>query len=169
MAPAEQHYENLGMNDDRVVHRASTAMISVAAAVLVGVGALLLVALHLNDSSPEVLAWVGVGWFLFTAFMLAVTARLATVVSRAGIEVRRIFGRSAHPWAEIADIQIEEVTGPSSRFQVFGAVVYDADLRRVVLPYLHHKRLGSAQLEAEVSELRRRWEAERGSDWQPRR
>ncbi|GAB3453381.1 hypothetical protein GCM10027436_53970 [Actinophytocola sediminis] len=145
------------------MYRVSAAMIAMVLAILVGVGVLLQIALSLADSPPEVLLWMGVGWLLFTAFMLALTARPATVVSGAGIAVRRVFGARRHPWTEIADIQIEEVSGQSApRLQVRGAVIYDPRSHRTVLPYLHHRRLGPTKLEAEVAELRRRWETERG-------
>lgn len=157
------------MNDDRVVYRTSTAMVVATSAPSIGVGALLLFALYLNDASSPALIGMGIGWLLITLFLIALAVRPMTVISRSGIEVRGLFGARVHPWAEIADIQIEEVSNTPVDGKVFGAVVYDADLRRVALPHLHHKRLGSAQLETEVSELRHRWEAERGVDWQPRR
>lgn len=151
-------------DNDRVVYRVFPAMIVAVLVPLVVVGALLLLALFLNDAPPEVLVGVGVGWLLIVALGLSSVVRPQTVLSHAGIAVRRSFGGHLHLWAEITDIQIEEVSSPSSKFKVYGAVVYDTEQRRVALPYFHDKRLGPEQLEGEVDRLRRRWEAERGAD-----
>lgn len=159
----------LGVSDDRAVYRAHTAMVLAVSTPLIGVGALLLFVLSLNDAPSPALVAVGIAWLLITGLMIALAVRPRTTISRAGIEVRGPFGTRVHPWAEVADIQIEEVSSSPAAGKVFGAVIYDADLRRVALPYLHHKRLGSAQLESAMGELRRRWTEERGTDWRPSR
>jgi hypothetical protein len=33
-----------------------------------------------------------------------------------------------YPWAEVADIQIDEISGPASEVQVYSAVIYNVDL-----------------------------------------
>ncbi|CAM3561748.1 PH domain-containing protein [Kibdelosporangium persicum] len=150
------------MENDRVVYRVSVGLVSVLTAILLVVGALLLVALSLNDASAGVLIGMGAGWLVFTAFMLMLAVRPSTVVSGAGVQVRRAFDARTLPWARIADIQTEEVSGQSAaHLQVSGVALYDVDGQRVVLPYLHNKRLKPERFEAALNDLRRRWEAGR--------
>lgn len=124
----------------------------------------LLLRMSLDDVGDAVLLWVGLGLALFFGFLLAFIVRAATVVSAHGIEVRQMFSRRHYPWAEIADLQVAPMDGT----RVTGAVLFDADLRRVFLPQITDKVLGTERLHQEVARLRQWWTEARGPDFQPR-
>lgn len=152
------------MTGDYVVYRASTKVIGGVVAAMAVAVVVMLMRLAAQDVGVAVLVWVVVGWSALCGFLLTMVVRASTVVSGEGITVRQLYGTRHHPWAEIADIQIATVSGT----RVLGAVIYDANLRRVFLPQVTGKALGPEHLDRVVGELRRRWAALRGPAWRPR-
>lgn len=157
----------MGCVHERVVYRVTTTIIATTVGVLGVGGAVLLLRMGADDAGPVVLTWVGVGWVVFSALLLALTVRSATVVTDAGVEVRGAFRTRTYPWERIAHVMIEEIGGPASAVAIYSGVIYDENLRRVALPYVNHKRLGEG-LEGEVRKLYERWEDLRGPNWEPR-
>jgi hypothetical protein len=129
-------------------------------------GVVLLLRLHKGGVHGGWLAVIGVGYVALIGLLLLLAMRSSTTVTDDGVVVRHTWSTSVYPWAQIADIRYERVTGAASRITIHGAVLYDARLRRVVLPFLNDRSVDAAV--RATTELRDRWTAARGADWQPR-
>ena len=150
-----------------MIYRVNTQMIGAAGAAFALGGLVLLLRLSADDMPGGGLVAVGVGYVLFVGWMMVLLIRSSTTIADEGVIVRNTRNTTVHPWAEIADIRFELVA--TGRVTMRGAVLYDARLRRIVLPYVNDRRLGGTPAaERATTELRERWEAARGPGWQPR-
>lgn len=151
-----------------MIYRVNTQQVGAAGTVIAVGGVILLVRLHADDLPDGWLTVVGIVYAVLMGLLMALILRSSTAITDAGVVVRHTWSSTEYPWPEVADIRFELVSGASGP-TIHGAVLYDAQLRRVVLPYVNNRRLGGIpEAERATTELRERWAAARGADWQPR-
>ncbi|TDP95030.1 PH domain-containing protein [Labedaea rhizosphaerae] len=107
---------------------------------------------------------------LFAGLLIAAVLRARTTVDQDGIVVHSLVRAKRYRWPDIAELRIERADRTTmSRATFPNVILYDRDLKRVVLSNISDKRLGGADaLARELTELRQAWQAGRGPDWRPR-
>jgi len=108
---------------------------------------------------------------LFAGLLMAAVLCARTTVDQDGVVVRSMVRTTRYRWPDIAELRIEKAdrNNPSSRTSFMNVILYDRNLRRVVLSNVSDKRLGGMDgLVRELSEFRQAWAAGRGPGWQPR-
>lgn len=108
-----------------------------------------------------VLVAVVLGFAAFFSWILLLL-RTATICDERQITILGTFGTRSLAWSDVQGIEIEDQAGGPQK-QI--AVLYDADGRRRVLPFLNDR--GTGDLAGEVAALREMWIRGRGEDWAP--
>jgi Bacterial PH domain len=138
-------------------YRVNRVLLGLAVAGVVACGVTLIVRMNEDDLVPGgVRTGVYLGYLVLAAIVMSVVVRSSTTVADEGIVVRRIGPARRYPWSAITDIRIEPVNTMSRR-TVQGVVLYDTELRRIVLPYVNTRRLDGIEATRSVMKgLRRR-------------
>jgi hypothetical protein len=138
-------------------YRVNRVLFGLVVAGVVACGVTLVVRLNEDDQlSGNVRTGVYVGYLVLAALVISIVVRSSTTVTDEGIVVRRVGPAQHYPWQEIADIRIEPVN-TMSRMTTQGVVLYDAKLRRVVLPYVNtHRFDGIEATRSVMNGLRKR-------------
>lgn len=107
---------------------------------------------------------------LVAGLLIAAVLCARTTVDQDGIVARSMVRTTRYQWPDIAELQIERADrNTASRVDFMNVVLYDRDLKRVVLANVSDKRLGGMDgLVLELAGFRQAWEAGRGPGWQPR-
>lgn len=151
----------------RRVYRIRALGIVLAALLPLMLGAVALVYdIASDDATPGWVAWL-VGLFFAAFFGLVIwwIVGTATIADDKHLTVRGVLKSRAIPWREIQAIELEpnpQAAYGGNQPLVLG-VLYDADGKRIGLPYLNDR--GTPNVEQEMADLQEAWRQRRGHDW----
>jgi hypothetical protein len=149
-------------------YRVDLLTLGFAVAIVVAGIVTLMVQLTENDVPGDVQTKGYVVCLVVAALVMSVVVRSSTTVTDEGIVVRRVGPAKRYPWREITDFRIERI-GAMPRSAVQGVVLYDARMRRRVLPYVNTRRFkGIEATQSAMNDLRRRVRKAAGPERQAR-